>query len=76
MSMRKYASQPSEGAKSPSLRKPPCPRCSRVLAQRTRCRGFFEHVCSLLMIYPFRCMRCGHRFRAKQRGVQYVRQPF
>jgi len=76
MSMRKYAAQSPEGAKSPGLRKPPCPRCSGVFVQRTRCRGFFERVCGLLVIYPFRCMRCGHRFRAKQRGVRYVRHHF
>ena len=74
--MREYAAQPPEGATSTGLRKLPCPRCSRVFVQRTRCRGLFERVGSLLMIYPFRCMRCGHRFRAKQRGVRYVRHPF
>ena len=34
MSMRKYAAQSPERAKSPNLRKPPCPRYSRVLVQR------------------------------------------
>jgi len=34
MSRREYAAQPPERAKSPNLRKPPCPRCSRVLVQR------------------------------------------
>jgi hypothetical protein len=34
MSMREYAAQPPERAKSPNLRKAPCLRCSRVLVQR------------------------------------------
>ena len=28
---------------------------------------------SLFYVYPFKCQLCGHRFRAFQRGVRYLR---
>lgn len=33
-----------------------------------------ERVLALLYVYPFRCPRCGHRFRARQWGARYVRE--
>jgi DNA-directed RNA polymerase subunit RPC12/RpoP len=53
-----------------------CPQCSGKLVQRTRRRGLRERLWSLFWIYPFRCQRCGHRFRTQQQGVRYVRTTF
>jgi hypothetical protein len=51
-----------------------CPQCHSAHVERTRRRGLRERLYSLLAIYPFRCQRCGHRFRVWQRGVRYRRQ--
>jgi len=71
--MCEYTTRLPEIAPRPGLRPPPCPQCRRAVVQRTHRRGLFERVGSLFWLYPFRCQRCGHRFRAKQRGVRYVR---
>jgi len=71
--MREYTTWLPELSQTLGLRKPSCPQCRRAVVQRTRRRGLSERVCSLFWVYPFQCQRCGHRFRAKQRGVRYVK---
>jgi hypothetical protein len=51
-----------------------CPRCQRDIVQRVHRRWIIERVLSLYYIYPFRCQLCGHRFRAQQWGMRYLRQ--
>ncbi len=55
------------------MKEPQCPRCRRDFVQRVHRRWGMERLVSLIYIYPFRCQLCGHRFRAPQWGVRYVR---
>ena len=41
-----------------------CPRCGSVSVRRRARVGAFERLLSLLSVYPFRCQRCNHGFRA------------
>ncbi|HTO11919.1 MAG TPA: PilZ domain-containing protein [Candidatus Binatia bacterium] len=43
-----------------------CPRCGQQAARRSRRVGVWEHVASVLHLYPFRCQLCTARFRAFQ----------
>ncbi len=52
---------------------PKCPLCNEDYTRRVRREGLVEHLISKFYIYPFRCQLCGERFRARQRGVRYVR---
>ena len=57
------------------MRELSCPQCSRYIVQRTR-RSILERLLSLFSIYPFRCQRCGYRFRVRRPGVRYIRKLF
>ena len=43
-----------------------CPRCGQLAARRSRRVGVWDHLASLLHLYPFRCQLCTARFRAFQ----------
>jgi len=43
-----------------------CPRCGQQAARRSRRAGAWDHVLSVLHLYPFRCQLCTTRFRAFQ----------
>lgn len=50
-----------------------CPACESTLARRAHRNGLTEKMLSVLYVYPFRCQRCGHRFRTLQWGTRYHR---
>jgi len=41
-----------------------CPNCERAFARRSHRKGIWEFLCSFLLIYPYRCQLCAHRFLA------------
>jgi hypothetical protein len=41
-----------------------CPNCNRPFARRSHRSGPIEFLASLVLIYPYRCQVCGHRFLA------------
>jgi hypothetical protein len=41
-----------------------CPNCERRFARRSHRKGLWEFLCSFLLIYPYRCQLCAHRFLA------------
>ena len=41
-----------------------CPNCERRFARRSHRKGIWEFLCSFLLIYPYRCQLCTHRFLA------------
>lgn len=41
-----------------------CPNCGRTFARRSHRKGLWEFLCSFLLIYPYRCQLCAHRFLA------------
>ncbi len=41
-----------------------CPNCERTFARRSHRKGLWELLCSFLLIYPYRCQLCAHRFLA------------
>ena len=41
-----------------------CPRCGQQAARRSRRVGVWDHLASVLHLYPFRCQLCTTRFRA------------
>lgn len=43
-----------------------CPRCGQQAARRSRRVGVWDHLASVLHLYPFRCQLCTARFRAFQ----------
>lgn len=43
-----------------------CPRCGQQAARRSRRVGVWDHLVSVLRLYPFRCQLCTARFRAFQ----------
>src|SRR5713101_2554020 len=43
-----------------------CPRCGQQAVRRSPRTGVWEHVVSVLYLYPFRCQLCATRFRALQ----------
>lgn len=44
-----------------------CPNCKGRFARRSHRRGVWEFLCSLVLIYPYRCQLCAHRFLATPR---------
>jgi hypothetical protein len=44
-----------------------CPNCERSSVRRSHRKGAWEFLCSLLLIYPYRCQLCFHRFLANPR---------
>ena len=44
-----------------------CPNCERSFVRRSHRKGVWEFLCSLLLIYPYRCQLCAHRFLANPR---------
>lgn len=44
-----------------------CPNCERTFVRRSHRKGLWEFLCSLLLIYPYRCQLCTHRFLANPR---------
>src|SRR2546428_533327 len=50
-----------------------CPRCGQEAARRSPRAGVWEHVVSVLYLYPFRCQLCSTRFRSFQRR-RYTRR--
>jgi hypothetical protein len=45
-----------------------CPKCQKRFLRRSHQTGRFERLLSLLLVYPFRCQLCTHRFLAFQGG--------
>ena len=41
-----------------------CPRCGQQAARRSRRVGVWDHLVSVVHLYPFRCQLCTARFRA------------
>jgi hypothetical protein len=41
----------------------PCPHCQKTSTIRSRPHGLAERLLRMISCYPFRCDRCGHRFR-------------
>jgi hypothetical protein len=41
-----------------------CPKCERTFARRSHRKGLIEFLCGLVLIYPYRCQLCAHRFLA------------
>jgi hypothetical protein len=41
-----------------------CPNCGRTFARRSHRKSLWEFLCSFLLIYPYRCQLCAHRFLA------------
>jgi hypothetical protein len=41
-----------------------CPKCERTFARRSHRKGLIEFLYSLVLIYPYRCQLCAHRFLA------------
>jgi len=41
-----------------------CPNCERAFARRSHRKGLWEFLCGFLLIYPYRCQLCAHRFLA------------
>ena len=54
-----------------------CPRCGGNWVRRSHRKGTLERiVCALLLISPFRCEDCGHRyFRFRSTGRREVHRP-
>lgn len=51
-----------------------CGKCGKGRANRLHRGGLFDHLLSLVYIYPYRCRACWRRFRALQWGTRYVRK--
>ena len=45
-----------------------CPKCQTDSAHRSHRVGLREHVASLVGYYPYRCRKCGSRFRGLRYG--------
>lgn len=41
-----------------------CPKCEGTFARRSHRKGLIEFLCGLVLIYPYRCQLCAHRFLA------------
>jgi len=41
-----------------------CPNCNRPFARRSNRSGILDFLASLLLVYPYRCQLCAHRFMA------------
>ena len=41
-----------------------CPNCGQTFVRRSHRKGPLEYLCSFLLIYPYRCQLCAHRFLA------------
>ena len=41
-----------------------CSKCGKAVVRRSHRRGALEHLLSLILIFPFRCQLCDHRFLA------------
>ncbi len=52
-----------------------CPSCGQSRVRRCHREGLLEHALSGVYIYPFRCQLCARRFRARQWGARYAKQP-
>src|SRR5574342_569548 len=50
-----------------------CPNCARDFGRRVSRSASLERFLSIFYVYPFKCQRCGYRFRSLQWGVRYVR---
>src|SRR5262245_37853850 len=48
-----------------------CPRCGSPSVRRSSRVGAYERIISAFYLYPFRCQRCAHRFRA----LRWARYP-
>ena len=46
-----------------------CPNCERTFARRSHRKGLWELLCSLLLVYPYRCQLCAHRFLATPKMI-------
>ncbi len=48
-----------------------CPRCAKGLAQRVAPLSTAEQLLGVLLMQPFRCQTCDHRFLASRLGTLY-----
>ncbi len=53
------------------MRMPDCPQCGTWIVRQARRRGTREHLLRFLLISPFRCQLCTHRFLAIRGGPSY-----
>jgi len=53
---------------------PECPSCGGREVRRTRREGLTERLLSVIYMYPFRCDRCRHRYRAMRWGRRYTKR--
>lgn len=64
----KASSPQTPEARAPSLGDGlACPNCERSFVRRSHRKGLWEFLCGLLLIYPYRCQLCSHRFLANPR---------
>lgn len=49
---------------------PRCPQCGKDFVRQSQRQGAFEHLLSVVGVYPFRCQVCTHRFRAFEWGAR------
>jgi len=47
---------------------PRCPECGKDFVRQSQRQGAFEHLLSVIRVYPFRCQVCTHRFRGLEWG--------
>ena len=50
-----------------------CPRCSSTEVRRSRRTSLLEHVAALVLLYPYRCRRCMHRFFTALERIRHFR---
>jgi hypothetical protein len=54
----------------------PCPHCQKTCTIRSRHHGLAERLLWMIYCYPFRCDRCGHRFRRFSLRGRWRDQPW
>ena len=54
----------------------PCPHCQKTCTIRSRPHGLAERLLCMMSCYPFRCDRCGHRFRRFRLRGRWRDQPW
>lgn len=52
-----------------------CPQCQKDGVLRSRPQSPREHVAALLLIVPFHCQHCSHRFLACRLGLDHPQHP-
>lgn len=50
-----------------------CPQCRSGACYRSRREGFFDFVCTMAGLRPWRCHTCDHRFHARRVAIPFSR---